>query len=70
MIPNEVKPRIALNTKIIEDIIGTKVVSFRCPRLFGDTHVVNALEELGYTADSSYPMYFYKERLLPYHPSI
>ena len=37
--------------------------------MFGSTYVVNALEELGYVADSSYPMFFYGERLLPYHPS-
>jgi hypothetical protein len=31
--------------------------------------VLNALEELGYVADASYPMYFYRERFSPYHPS-
>jgi peptidoglycan/xylan/chitin deacetylase (PgdA/CDA1 family) len=44
-------------------------VSFRCPRLFGGTQVVRALENLGYLADASYPLYFYQERLAPYHPS-
>lgn len=44
-------------------------VSFRCPRLFGGTQVVRALENLGYVADASYPLYFYQKRLAPYHPS-
>jgi hypothetical protein len=45
------------------------VVSFRCPRLFGSTAVVNALEALGYRTDASYPLYYYRKRLAPYHPS-
>lgn len=31
--------------------------------------MVNALEDLGYVADASYPMFFYKDRIVPYHPS-
>ena len=31
--------------------------------------MVNALEDLGYVADASYPMFFYKDRVVPYHPS-
>ncbi|MDK1032089.1 MAG: polysaccharide deacetylase family protein [Planctomycetia bacterium] len=69
LLPHEVRPRIELATKIVEDIIGKKVVSFRCPRLFGSTDVTNALEDLGYVADATYPMFFYGDRLLPYHPS-
>ena len=30
--------------------------------------MVNALETLGYATDASYPMYFFRERLTPYHP--
>lgn len=69
LLPHEVRPRLELATKIVEDALGDKVVSFRCPRLFGSTEVLNTLEDLGYLADASYPMYFFKDRLLPYHPS-
>jgi hypothetical protein len=31
--------------------------------------MVNALEKLGYVADASYPMYCFREQLVPYHPS-
>ena len=30
---------------------------------------MNALEELGFTCDVTYPMYFYREQFAPYHPS-
>jgi hypothetical protein len=70
LLSHEVKPRIELATKIVEDVYGDKVVSFRCPRLFGSTDVVNALENLGYLSDASYPMYYFKDRLIPYHPSV
>ena len=69
LLPHEVKPRIELATRMVEEALGEKVLSFRSPRLFGGTNVVNALEDLGYIADASYPMYFYADRLLPYHPS-
>lgn len=69
LLPYEVRPRLELATKMVQDVLGDRTVSFRCPRLFGSTQVVNALEELGYLADASYPMYFFKDRLLPYHPS-
>lgn len=69
LLPAEVEPRLALTTEIVEQALGEKVVSFRAPRLFGGTHVVNALANMGYLADASYPMYFYRERLAPYHPS-
>ena len=65
----EVENRLRLNTEIIEKISGVHPTAFRCPRLFGSTAVVNALENLGYKADASYPMYFYREQLEPYHPS-
>ncbi len=69
LLPHEVEPRLALATELVEQALGDKVVSFRSPRLFGSTAVVNALERLGYRADASYPMYFYQQRLAPYHPS-
>jgi hypothetical protein len=69
LLPEEIPGRLRTATKMVEDALGEKLVSFRCPRLFGSTTVTNTLEELGYAADASYPMYYYKERLLPYHPS-
>ena len=69
LLPHEVAPRLDLNTRWVEEIAGVRPVSFRCPRLFGSTAVCNALEELGYASDASYPMYFYRDRLEPYHPS-
>ena len=69
ILPSEVEGRLALNTEIIEKISGVRPTSFRCPRLFGSTAVVRALENLGYKADATYPMYFYREQLEPYHPS-
>ena len=65
----EVEHRLELNTEIIEKLCGVHPTAFRSPRLFGSTAVVNALENLGYKADASYPMYFYRERLEPYHPN-
>jgi len=75
LLPEEVEHRLALNTDRmypsawIEGIAGMRPVSFRAPRLFGSTAVVCALEKLGYVADASYPMYYYRDRLRPYHPS-
>lgn len=69
LLPHEVEPRLRLTTDLVEQALGEKTVSFRAPRLFGGTQVVNALANMGYLADASYPMYFYRERLAPYHPS-
>lgn len=69
LLPEEVPFRIRKATQWVEEVLGERPVSFRCPRLFGSTAVVNSLEELGYLTDSSYPMYFYRERFIPYHPS-
>ena len=52
----------------MQEAAGVKTTSFRCPRLWGSTAVVNALEELGFTCDVSYPMYFYRQQFSPYHP--
>jgi peptidoglycan/xylan/chitin deacetylase (PgdA/CDA1 family) len=68
LLPEEVPRRLRLCTERVREIAGTRPVSFRSPRLWGSTVVVNALEDLGYVADATYPMYFYRERLRPYHP--
>jgi peptidoglycan/xylan/chitin deacetylase (PgdA/CDA1 family) len=69
LLPHEVKPRLALCKSWVEEAAGASTTSFRCPRLWGSTAVVNALEELGFTCDVSYPMYFYREQFAPYHPN-
>jgi len=65
----EVEGRIREATRIVEEISGVKMASFRCPRLWGSTKVVNVLESLGYKADASLPLYFYRTMIEPYHPS-
>ena len=69
ILPEEVEHRLRLASKWVADAAGTKPVSFRAPRLFGSTAMVNALESLGYATDASYPMYHFKQQLGPYHPS-
>jgi len=69
LLPEEVPFRLKKATEIVEKALGDKVVSFRAPRLWGSTVMVLSLEDLGYKADVSYPLYFYGERLTPYHPS-
>ena len=69
LLPEEVEHRIEVCTERVEKVAGVHPTSWRCPRLWGSTNVVNALERLGYTSDATYPMYFYRERLTPYHPS-
>lgn len=69
VLPEECYHRIEIATKVVEDVAGCKMQSFRAPRLWGSTSLVNALEDLGYKTDASYPMFFYKDRLSPYNPS-
>ncbi|MBT9142523.1 MAG: Peptidoglycan deacetylase [Dehalococcoidia bacterium] len=69
LLPEEVFLRLKKATEFVEKAAGVKPVSFRAPRLWGSTAMVNALEKLGYKADASYPLYFYRKRLFPYHPS-
>jgi hypothetical protein len=64
----EVEGRLTIATQIVKDVSGVDPVSFRCPRLWGSTQVVNVLERLGYISDASFPMYFYNEPYGPYHP--
>jgi peptidoglycan/xylan/chitin deacetylase (PgdA/CDA1 family) len=69
ILPEEVEPRLRLATQWVQDVAGVRPVSFRAPRLFGSTAVVNALEALGYVTDATYPMYYFRKQLTPYHPS-
>jgi hypothetical protein len=69
VLPFEVEGRIREATRMVRKASGTKPVSFRCPRLWGSTKVLNVLEALGYVADASLPMYYYRNRITPYHPS-
>jgi len=69
LLPEEVEHRLRLATDWVAEVAGETPVSFRAPRLFGSTAMVGALEGLGYMSDASYPMYYYRERLAPYHPS-
>jgi hypothetical protein len=68
ILPEEVFHRIEIATSAVEDAAGIRPVSFRAPRLFGSTVMINALEKLGYVSDASYPMYFFRKQLVPYHP--
>lgn len=68
LLAEEVPFRLKVATEWVAEVLGEQPVSFRCPRLWGSTAVCNALEDLGYVADASYPLYFYEEQLTPYHP--
>lgn len=70
ILPSEVEGRLSQATDIIKEVSGVQPVSFRCPRLWGSTQVVNVLEKLGYTADASFPLYFYGAPFVPYYPSV
>ncbi|MCK5801846.1 MAG: polysaccharide deacetylase family protein [Lentisphaeria bacterium] len=67
--PFEVEGRLVEATRLVEEVAGVRPVSFRCPRLWGSTRVMNVLEQLGYVADASLPLYFYRSMFQPYHPS-
>lgn len=69
LLPEEVPLRVKRAVEWVEEVSGVKAVSWRCPRLWGSTAVCNALEDMGFLSDASYPMYFYRERFAPYHPS-
>ncbi len=69
LLPEEVPFRVRVATEWVAESLGEQPISWRCPRLWGSTAVCNALDELGYVADASYPLYFYGEQLVPYHPS-
>lgn len=69
VLPEEVFNRLRIATEMVEQTASRKMRSFRAPRLWGSTAIVNALEQLGYAADASYPLYYYRDRLAPYYPS-
>ena len=69
LLPSEVEGRLRVATQIVRKTSGEQPVSFRCPRLWGSTHVLNVLEKLGYLTDASFPLYFYRKPFVPYHPS-
>jgi len=69
LLEEEVYNRLKIATEIIKKNVGIAPKTFRSPRLWGSTTVVNALERLEYSADASYPLYFYEKQLQPYHPS-
>lgn len=69
VLPSEVEGRLRTATRMVADVAGVRPVSFRCPRLWGSTKVVQVLEKLGYVADASLPLYFYRTMFVPYHPS-
>jgi peptidoglycan-N-acetylglucosamine deacetylase len=69
VLPSEVEGRLRESTRIVREVSGVKPVSFRCPRLWGSTRLINVLEKLGYVADASFPLYFYQKPFVPYHPS-
>ncbi|MFH2068731.1 MAG: polysaccharide deacetylase family protein [Candidatus Omnitrophota bacterium] len=69
LLPEEVPFRLKKATEVVTKAAGVKMVSFRAPRLWGSTVMVNVLEELGYLADASYPLFYYRKQLFPYHPS-
>jgi peptidoglycan-N-acetylglucosamine deacetylase len=69
LLPSEVEGRLREATRIVHAVSGTRPVSFRCPRLWGSTKVVNVLEKLGYVADASFPLWYFQKPFAPYHPS-
>ncbi len=69
LLPEEVPLRLQRATEWVAESLGDQPVSWRCPRLWCSTAVLNALNDLGYVADASYPLYHYAKRLVPYHPS-
>ncbi|MCX5642704.1 MAG: polysaccharide deacetylase family protein [Candidatus Omnitrophica bacterium] len=69
LLPEEVPFRLKRATEVVAKASGVKILSFRAPRLWGSTAMINALEDLGYLADASYPLFHYRKQLFPYHPS-
>ncbi|MFA5393258.1 MAG: polysaccharide deacetylase family protein [Candidatus Ratteibacteria bacterium] len=69
LLPEEIPFRLKKATEVVSKASGEKMLSFRAPRLWGSTAMINALEELGYKADASYPLFYHRKQLFPYHPS-
>ena len=47
ILPSEVEGRLREATRIVREASGVRPVSFRCPRLWGSTHVLNVAGEAG-----------------------
>ncbi|MBN1588582.1 MAG: polysaccharide deacetylase family protein [Pirellulales bacterium] len=69
VMPEEVFNRIAKATDLVESKAGTRPVSFRAPRGWSSNEALQALEKLGYVADSSYMAACHRKHSLPYYPS-
>jgi peptidoglycan/xylan/chitin deacetylase (PgdA/CDA1 family) len=69
VLEGEIRGRLEMATDAIEKVAGARPVSFRAPKLFGSSEMINVLDDLGYVADSSFPAYFHARDFLPYHPS-
>lgn len=69
ILPEEAPLRLKKATEVVQRIAKVKPVSFRAPRLFASTAMINALNKLGYLVDASYATYYFEKHLLPYHPS-
>ncbi|MEO6964194.1 MAG: polysaccharide deacetylase family protein [Puia sp.] len=70
VLETEVEGRLKKASAMVEKIAGERPVSFRCPRLWGSTKVIQVLEKLGYVSDASFPLYFFQKPFIPYHPSV
>lgn len=66
---SEIEGRLALATEAVERVAGVRPRSFRAPRLFGSTRMIQVLDDLGYCVDSSFPAYFHGRDFTPYHPN-
>ena len=60
LLPSEVPLRLRLAEEWIAEALGKRPISFRAPRLWSSTAVVNVLEKMGYVADASYPMFYHR----------
>jgi len=69
ILPEELEHRLVLARHMVRQASGVEPTSFRAPRLFGGTNLLNVLERLGIASDASYPMYYYQKQIAPYHPS-
>ncbi len=69
ILEEEVEHRLELNQRIVQELCGSRPVSFRAPRLWQGQAQLAALEKLGFLVDASYSVFAHRDRLLPYHPS-
>ena len=69
VLPEEIPNRLAKATQLLQELTGVRPVSFRAPRGWASTEMLEVLDQLGYLVDSSYMAYYFGEHLLPYHPS-